>query len=414
MKEKYKYDVFLSFSSDDIVLAKTIREKLEKSGLKVFFFKESLKEDIGRYFDKAIEKALEESKDFVLICTPNAMKSKWVELEYRTFFNEFYMKYEKVRRLIIIEGKDYEIALIPLFMKRLQIAKSVEEIIEILGEKPFQKEEKQKEIQTQKKTNGNSFKKFAIIIGKKNLIKWSGIAMVLFALIISAFLVISLIRSPGTTPKKTSQHTEKMTKKDDRKEESEKWDSNFKERMTDKVSRSVKELPSKPQGKEIYVTNLPFMDIRNLSTMARTDLGDLIDEAVLKGMDMVKKTNENIIINMPGHKIANTDKNAEAFAYITFDPNLSHFNKIDRITEEMMLPNSIDVIVTGQYIEDSTALITIRPLLVIKNEYNIWYNPLRFDKSQLICEDTHSKKKVLCKAVFDQIAGAVKGLLEEL
>jgi len=135
---KYKYDVFLSFSVKDIDFVKAVWEELKKSRLNVFFSEETLKKNIGRTFDDAIENALEQSKDFFLICTPNSMQSEWVEDEYKTFYHEIYKKNKKERRFIILEGKRFKISLVPLRLRRFQRAKSVTEIIDILTEKDIQ------------------------------------------------------------------------------------------------------------------------------------------------------------------------------------------------------------------------------------------------------------------------------------
>lgn len=85
-----KYDIFFSFSSKNIEEAQQKVVILRKYGLSVFFSDEDLKKQAGSFFDKTIEKALENSEHFVLFCTPEAMKSTWVEDEYRFFYNHVY------------------------------------------------------------------------------------------------------------------------------------------------------------------------------------------------------------------------------------------------------------------------------------------------------------------------------------
>jgi hypothetical protein len=373
MEKKYKYDLFLSFSSKDIDFVKPIWEKLINNGLNVFFFKESLKGEIGRYFDQAIENALEQSKDFLLICTPNAMKSEWVEAEYRTFFNEFYMKNRKERRLIILEGKGFDISSIPLMMRRLQIAKSIDVIIKILANKEGKGAKKNQLPVSEKPKRPSKAPNLSDVKFKKKKFFFTAISLLFFLIIL--IITASLL---------------------------------FKSKE-----------PLKPTGKaepgKVYVTNLTFMDIRNHTTMARIELGGWIDKAVVTGMNLGRKSNDNLIPNAVEHTIPNTYKNAETLVNITFNPNLSLLNKIDRITRELMITHNVDIIVTGQYIEESSnSVITIRPLLIIKNEYYIRYIPIQFKKSELFCQDPRSKKKVLCQMAFDKIAGAVKELLDEL
>jgi len=128
----FEYDVFLSFSSKDVDHAKSIWEEMRMHGLKVFLSDEDLKSNIGRSFFSKIESALGNSKNLVLICSPNSMKSGWVKTEYETFFNEYFIKNEQERRLIILKGNNFSYSLVPVFLKRLQIASSVKEIIDTL------------------------------------------------------------------------------------------------------------------------------------------------------------------------------------------------------------------------------------------------------------------------------------------
>jgi hypothetical protein len=80
-----------------------------------------------------------------------------------------------------------------------------------------------------------------------------------------------------------------------------------------------------------------------------------------------------------------------------------------------MAPNGVDVIVTGQYRDDTNSqLIIIRPLTIIKSSQKVLTKNLQFSREELICRNPQSGKRMLCKNVFDEIAIAVKELLEQL
>lgn len=173
---------------------------------------------------------------------------------------------------------------------------------------------------------------------------------------------------------------------------------------------------SPPPGEKMYITHLSFMDAKTQSTIANTELAEMINEAVVKGMHAAQKTNNKLGINETGHIIPNTDGNVNKLVNITFDPNMTKIEKINKIISDLMNPNNVDVIVTGQYIDDArNPLISVRPLVIVKNNQKIVTKNLQFTKEELVCEDPNSKgKKVLCKDAHDQVAQAVQELLEQL
>jgi TIR domain len=96
MADSFKYDIFLSFSSNDKDLARVIVLFLEASALRVFFSDQTL--GPGR-FDHQIREALAVSKCFLMIVSHAAKESQWVNDEYRTFYNEH--KKDRIGRPLI-------------------------------------------------------------------------------------------------------------------------------------------------------------------------------------------------------------------------------------------------------------------------------------------------------------------------
>ncbi|MCK4761251.1 MAG: VWA domain-containing protein [Candidatus Aminicenantes bacterium] len=166
---------------------------------------------------------------------------------------------------------------------------------------------------------------------------------------------------------------------------------------------------------KIYITALSFIDVVTKSTMVDTLAVELINEAVKKGMDEAKRNNNNLVINETGHSIPNTDARQNELINITFDPNLAKIEKINKIIDELMNPRRVDVIVTGHYIvEAGNPKISIRPLIIVKASQKIVVKNLQFSKKELFCTDPITRKTVLCKGAFDQIAQAVQELFEQL
>jgi len=176
-----------------------------------------------------------------------------------------------------------------------------------------------------------------------------------------------------------------------------------------------KKLPPPPGQSKTYITHLTFMDAMTKTAIANTEVAELINEAVIKGMNEAQKKNNNLAINEPGHIVENNDSNNNSLVNITFDPNLTKTDKINKIITEMMTPNNVDVIVTGHYVDDANnPTVSVRPLVIVKTNQKIVTKNLQFVKNELICTDPNSQKKILCRTAHDQIAQAVQELLEEL
>lgn len=138
MNDKFQYDVFLSFASKDEEQAKLLWNELSSNGLRVFWSNQTLKESVGQSFFSVIQNALENSEHFLVVCTDHAMKSKWVRMEYETFFSQFYI-HDKERRLIIYHDKCFDRIKIPVFLRNLQTSNDIKEVVSILGGEDIEK-----------------------------------------------------------------------------------------------------------------------------------------------------------------------------------------------------------------------------------------------------------------------------------
>jgi hypothetical protein len=176
-------------------------------------------------------------------------------------------------------------------------------------------------------------------------------------------------------------------------------------------------LPDPPPGQnKLYISHLSFIDAYTHTTMGNTQMAELINEAVIKGMNEAQKTNNKLAVNEVGHIIPNTDGNVNMLVNITFAPDLTKNQKINQIMVDLMNPNSVDVIVTGQYIDDGKSpLISVRPLAIVKGNRKIVTKNLQFTKEELLCRDPSNPSIItLCRNAYDQIAQAVQELLEQL
>ncbi|MEI7732188.1 MAG: TIR domain-containing protein [Verrucomicrobiota bacterium] len=83
MATPFQYDVFLSHSSKDKAVVRTLAERLRQDGLKVWFDEWVLKP--GDPIQKMIDDGLETSRVLVLCMSANAFGSDWAQLEAGTF-----------------------------------------------------------------------------------------------------------------------------------------------------------------------------------------------------------------------------------------------------------------------------------------------------------------------------------------
>ena len=144
----FEYDLFLSFSSEDLAEAKRVSEELRGYGLSVFLSDEALKADTGKSFFEKIDYALHHSQHFVLLSSPRAMASEWVKIEYETFLTEYYIKSKRKRRLIILKSKAFDLETVPRLLRSLQFANEVRDILAtFVKDKVFQDRQKKREEQ---------------------------------------------------------------------------------------------------------------------------------------------------------------------------------------------------------------------------------------------------------------------------
>ena len=83
MADDFKYDVFLSHSSKDKAVVRSIAERLRADGLRVWFDEWVLKP--GDNLPKKLDDGLEDSRVLVLCMSASAFGSDWAQLESNTF-----------------------------------------------------------------------------------------------------------------------------------------------------------------------------------------------------------------------------------------------------------------------------------------------------------------------------------------
>ena len=82
MTETFKYDVFISYSSEDKPTVRELAERLKADGLRVWIDEWQIQP--GDIIGLKIEEGLEQSRTLVLVMSANAFASEWVTFERHT------------------------------------------------------------------------------------------------------------------------------------------------------------------------------------------------------------------------------------------------------------------------------------------------------------------------------------------
>lgn len=193
------YDVFLSFSSKDMSYARSVWQRLRDYNLKVFFSAEDINN--GNQWFTSINEALEKSRHFILISTPNSMSSKWVNAEYTTFFNEFHLLTPHDRKFFILKGNKFIPHQIPLLIRNIvQYSDKLEDILQILRPEIFQESQDSLEVKLNHTVIINDYETI-----KKDEIKNSSLFKIISIGMFMAIIIIALILVQNINNNKTSQ-----------------------------------------------------------------------------------------------------------------------------------------------------------------------------------------------------------------
>lgn len=131
----FDHDVFLSFASAETEAARGLFQKLSQGGLRVFWSTNSLKAVVGQSFFGPIQESLLHSQHLLLYWSASAKSSPWVQLEYETFYSQCHLQDKSTRRLVILMDGREPISTLPPFLRNIQVAGSVQEVISLLSQR---------------------------------------------------------------------------------------------------------------------------------------------------------------------------------------------------------------------------------------------------------------------------------------
>jgi len=160
----------------------------------------------------------------------------------------------------------------------------------------------------------------------------------------------------------------------------------------------------------LYITQLEFADAMTKMRMPSQESA-LIDKAVVTGITRAVQTNPQLKYNDANHTIENTPANVQKLIDIIFDPLLTPEKRMGQIISDIMSPAKVDVIVTGQYVDNQQTL-QVRPFMIVKASQKIVFKVLNFEKDEYFCPDPVDRnRKALCQNAHESIAQAVNILL---
>jgi hypothetical protein len=167
-------------------------------------------------------------------------------------------------------------------------------------------------------------------------------------------------------------------------------------------------------GGKVYISNLSFLDANSKSVFVGGN-AELINTAVSGGMKDLADKEPKYVVNAPGHSLVNNDANGQKLNAIFWDPNLSRDDKVNKIIDEFMTPNSMDGLVSGQYNESADGSINLRPFVISKATKSIVTETRTFKKDEFECLDPNNpNKKILCQKAVEDIKDTVIRLLRNL
>ena len=127
--EKYRnreYDFFLSYSKNDLLEVDRIYNSLTEIGFKVF--KSEFVEKSTKYSgteEEMLENVLRESQVFILYGSPDAFRSKRVEMECEYFFRTYYQINPDFRNFFVYQSDDFMSELVPKDLRNVKFTDSL-------------------------------------------------------------------------------------------------------------------------------------------------------------------------------------------------------------------------------------------------------------------------------------------------
>jgi lipoate-protein ligase A len=120
-----EYDVFVSYSHEDALFVQPLVDALEARGIKAWYASGELR--VGENFMRKIGDALEQSRYFLLVISPNYLASQWTSFELGVALSAASTKGARVIPVLIRKS---DLSALPSPLRRHQFLDATREPIE--------------------------------------------------------------------------------------------------------------------------------------------------------------------------------------------------------------------------------------------------------------------------------------------
>jgi hypothetical protein len=155
-----------------------------------------------------------------------------------------------------------------------------------------------------------------------------------------------------------------------------------------------------------------FIDFTMQTSIALSEAGVLINQAAAEGIRLAREANSYLSAYQTGTHLINSNEHINKAASFLFDIDLGKVERARKIINHIMMPNGLEIIVTGYYKrERRNTMITVSPMVIVRSSQKILSSDLEFRADELFCVSQTQNRKVLCPHAYEKIVGAVKNLL---
>lgn len=166
------------------------------------------------------------------------------------------------------------------------------------------------------------------------------------------------------------------------------------------------------------VVYLDFMEAKSQSLKDQTPIDKLVRESVY---NQIKKelnaavigSGKQLVLDMKSGMQMNTAPQIKQIIAVTFEQDVPGTEKIKKIIDRLQVPPQVDIIVTGQYVDDPVSTnIMIRPIIILKT--TIESKNLMFERAQLFCRESSEPgtgSQVPCQNSENYIAKEIQQFL---
>lgn len=182
-------------------------------------------------------------------------------------------------------------------------------------------------------------------------------------------------------------------------------------------SKTANKTPKVSKHSPIYISNISFIEASAYTAIPKRENG-WINMAVKDALKSIASKNKNIKFNETGHSINDPDSNLLNFMNAFYDPSKKNEERLSNVIKEILSPNDIDMLLTGEYeVKGKEVLLEI--ILIIEDGKKKVTEKIVLSKSEFSCvyivdPISNDKAKGLCDGAKEAIEKSIEKLLDNL